>query len=183
MTEDVESLSEEHKHLIRKVCEKVGSNILLFQRIESLLRVIAPNLSANDGTVEFLVPDSVEKWQQQFCSKKETFGSLTGNLKKKFPPDGSKGFHDYLDAALNGRNQLVHRFHEIPGSEMHTLAQCKSLLLYLDRQQRFALPLLKFATDIKVGVEDALESSIHSELNWFGTVREDTAQNGESLHP
>lgn len=180
MAEDVESLSEEHKHLIRKVCEKVGSNILLFQRIESLLRVIAPNLST-DGTVEFRVPESVEKWQQQFCSK-ETLGQLVEKVKIGFPPDGSE-FYAYLDEVRNKRNQLVHRFHEIPDSEMHTLAQCRSLLIYLDRQQRFALPLLKFATDIKVGVEDVLESSIHSELNWFGTVRPDASQNRESLHP
>lgn len=169
MIDHIESLSEEHKHLIRKVCEKVGSNILLFQRIESLLKAITPNLVASEEKVGFLVPESVEKWQQQFTSKK-TFGFLTEELKKNFPHDGLKSFHDYLDAALEERNQLVHRFHEIPGSEMHTLAQCISLLVYLDRQQRFALPLLRFATDIQAGVADLLENSIYSELNWFRTV-------------
>lgn len=177
MTGHIESLSEEHKHLIRKVCEKVGSNILLFQKIESLFRLIAPNLTDNDGAVGFLVPDSAEKWQQQFHSKKETLGSLTWKVKQKFPFDGSIGFHAYLDTALHDRNKLVHRFHEIPGSEMITVAQCSSLLAYLDRQERFALPLLKFATDLLAGVENVLDTSIYSHLNWFRTFLEDAFQN------
>lgn len=167
MTEDVESLSEEHKHLIRKVCEKVGSNILLFQRIESLLRVIAPNLSI-DGTVEFRVPDSVEKWQQQFYSKK-TLGELVESLKRGLHSEEFQEFHAYVHEVLKKRNQLVHRFHEIPNSEMLTPGQCNALLLYLEQQERIALPLLTFVVDMKEGVEDVLMRSEY-EFNSFSNI-------------
>ena len=177
MTNKINSLSEEHKHLIRKVCEKVGSNILLFQKIERLFRVIAPNLTAVGGTVEFLVPDTAEIWQQQSYLKKATFGNLTGQVKKEFQIDGFQGFHSYLDTVLKDRNALVHQFYEMPGSEMLTVAQCSSLLDHLVEQERVALPLLNFATQLLAGVVGVLDTLAYSHLNWFGTFLTDASQN------
>lgn len=175
MTEDIDIFTVEHKRLIREICEKVGSNILLFQRIESLLRVIAPNLTANDETVEFLIPESIEKWQT-LCDSKQTLGPLSRKLKTAFSTEGFEGFHAYLDAVRKERNQLVHRFPEIPSTGMHTVAQCRSSLKYLERQHNLALPLLKFAADLQTAVVDVLASSNNSDLNWFGTFPTDESQ-------
>lgn len=140
-------LSDNLSDCVREVHCRVGRNLLLFQKIEFRLKIVAPHLKFDGNETKLIIPESIENLLAQPKSFK-MLGKVVKDLKLSFPYESITGFHDYLNFVLNERNMFVHDLEDHPEFGVLSINQCKSSILYLDRQHQSCLPMLLIATQL-----------------------------------
>lgn len=140
-------LQKNRNNLLREVYFRVGRNLLLFQKIESRLKIITPHLSLENGEVRITLPDSLEKLLAQSNSNR-MLGLLVRDLKLATQSDDSSNFHEYLTFVLKERNKFIHDLENNPEFGVHSVKQCEGSINYLDRQHKICSPLLAFADEL-----------------------------------
>lgn len=159
-----------------EVLRRVGENLLLFQRIEALLKFLLANHTA-DGTLENL--QSKHETRAASVNKQ-----MLGNLVDKYGTDvlqdagvetldeenptvpwvsftfrvsGSAEFVETMRSDLKlmteERNELVHHF--LPRWDPESAEKLGEALLYLDAQREKVLPMYKHLRDTVDGMQAA----------------------------
>ncbi|QUN27742.1 hypothetical protein KB879_27415 [Cupriavidus sp. KK10] len=143
-------MADEHAALVQSVLLRLGRNILMFQQIESGLKLMLP----------YMHPKGSASGDDAFASfrdkaKQQTLGKLVESFLESATADG-EALARYMERMVKQRNQLVHHFHEMPGVSLLTVAGCRAAMQVLDDQHREAQPLQDLVQVLGVSLGESM---------------------------
>lgn len=161
--------------LIDEVERKIGRNVLLFQRLEAVLKALLAQ-----GSVSGYVSDLKTVHEQQIASiGKQTLGQLVGqftadvlsgpeettnepeelkgvwlsfNFKVKYDGSFSPPLEEILGLIVAERNELIH--HLLPKLDLSSTRGARAAIEYLDRQRGKVLPTYAELKQLVTGLHD-----------------------------
>ncbi|QQX85232.1 hypothetical protein JJQ59_04595 [Cupriavidus necator] len=143
-------MADEHASLVQSVLLRLGRNILMFQQIESGLKLMLPYMhpkGSNSGD------DAFASFRDK--AKQQTLGKLVESFLESVTVDG-EALARYMERMVKQRNQLVHHFYEMPGVSLLTVAGCRAAMQVLDDQHREAQPLQDLVQVLGVSLGESL---------------------------
>jgi hypothetical protein len=139
----------------REMFMRVGRNALLFNQIETVLKLLLPFVHP-DGLID---RNARQKFRRKL--RKKTFGHVAEKLVESVVPSDAAAFKKYVDAVVKHRNRLVHHFVDHRGA-CFSEGGARAAVQWLDEQHAFCEPMLKFCNDVLVaclyGMERLAES-------------------------
>lgn len=129
--------------LTAKLLEGVGRCLMIYQRIETLLKMLLPHIV--DPAVG--ADRHVEIHWRSLIDSKETLGALVKRFAGRLGADSSQDFPDYLKELNEQRNHLVHHFFSSPGGQPRSNAELEQSISYLRTLMNFALPFMRLLED------------------------------------
>lgn len=126
-------------HSVANVFVLVGQNVLLYQHIETYLKLLLPHMTRTDGETSsdaFLEMKSL-------LESKSTMGPLVEQLKQSIQSSHPEEFASYVEAVVTNRNELTHGFLRLPFARLDNATACESAVQYLTSKHQFALPLFQ----------------------------------------
>lgn len=130
-------LSDNYEKTMAKVFQAIGRSVFMYQSIEIYLKVLLPNLVAEDSDS---LKDPFEE-MKKLLESKTTLGPLAEKLKKSVECSYPEGFSAYLEQVVENRNELVHKFKRLSFGKLSTVEDCNEASLYLKNRHEFAMPL------------------------------------------
>jgi hypothetical protein len=120
----------------KRVMERVGHCLIIYQRIEVYLKYLLPHVVSHDETPT----DTFAGWRSLLDSK-STLGPLVERLRESVRSSDLKGLSHYLSELVEQRNELIHHFSRLPFARLSTREECDAALDHLSTRVRFALSL------------------------------------------
>jgi hypothetical protein len=144
---------------VAKLMEGMGQCIAIYQRIETLLKLLLPHIAdpALDTDVQ-----PMPHWRSLLDSK-QTLGPLVKQFSERMNSDNPQGFSDYLEKLVDQRNELIHHFFNTPIGQARTDTEIEHAIVHLGSLRNFAKPFLRALEDATKQFVAALESSILAE--------------------
>lgn len=122
----------------------VGRNVLLYQHLEHLLKVLLPFVRTEDKSLG----DDPFSEMKQLLESKRTMGLLIGRLKTSVQAANPEEFRGYLKQVVDNRNELVHAFVRLEFGCLDTEEARTQALSYLRARYDFATPLLTMLREL-----------------------------------
>jgi hypothetical protein len=144
---------------VAKLMEGMGQCIAIYQRIETLLKLLLPHIAdpALDTDVQ-----PMPHWRSLLDSK-QTLGPLVKQFSERMNSDNPQGFSDYLEKLVDQRNELIHHFFNTPIGQARTDTEIEHAIVHLGSLRNFAKPFLRALEDATKQFVAALETSILAE--------------------
>jgi hypothetical protein len=173
---NTDNFSSGNKSLSDEVQRKIGRNLLLFQQIEGLLKLLVANHSISGTTDDLL--SRHEKFSE--AVQKQTLGTLAGQytgeilakngvkatdtteeiqmgLSCSFQISGNVDFYENqradMQMMVSERNDLVHHF--LPRWQPDSLEHMTKAATYLEQQREKVLPMLEHLKTVAKSMQEA----------------------------
>jgi len=140
-------MSPEHARAIDEVHRCVGRNVLLYQTIEQVLKMLLP-LMRHDDALHCL--DGFEDRHSKYSPK--TLGPLFQAFHDRNQSDQAQYLNAYVTDLLAQRNRLVHH----AGFDLSTVDSCRAVASRLNEEHAKAIPIRDLIRDILLEVLRAL---------------------------
>lgn len=121
---------------IRRVMERIGRCLLIYQRIELCLKYLLPHAVGPNETPG----DTFAQWRSLLDSK-TTLGPLVERLRESVRSSDPKEFERYISDLVEQRNEFIHYFSRQPFAKLSSLEECDAAVAHLDARLQFASPL------------------------------------------
>lgn len=135
----------------RLMLMKLGRNLLLFNQMESALKLAVPFVHAK-GTAAG--DDALEEFR--LALNKKNLRGVTDLLRESLKGQEPVSLKLYLDAVVHRRNALAHNFLEQPEIALTELGG-RAAIRWLDDQHTFCEPMLELCKQLMVGVVYGME--------------------------
>ena len=189
---------EELSELAKTALQKIGWNVLCFQRMEWMLKILVGNADVS-GSADEIEEQQIKK--QADAVSRDTMGQLSGKLSETVYgedvepelPEGLEGprfatrfrvgsdapklaqkWKADLKAVIEDRNDLIH--HQLHSIKLECDDSCRELIDQLDEQYRKLQPVLEWLEgDIGFmnGARSAVIQLSKQVNNWHLSARED----------
>jgi len=136
---------------MRRVLERVGHCLIIYQRIEISLKYLLPYTDIPNKTPT----DTFAQWKSLLDSRR-TLGPLIEDLREAVSASDLKGFGQYLSELVEQRNDFVHHFSRLPFGRLRTLEECDAAFAHLNSRIQFALPFHEALEDMLRQFRDQL---------------------------
>jgi hypothetical protein len=151
--------SELDPERVAKLMQGVGMCVVIYQRIETHLKLLLPQMPETGKTLKLKDPLD---WRTLLDSK-TTLGPLVKSFQDQVESDDMEGFSKYINALVEQRNDLIHTFFTSGLGKASSADDLEQAIVHVRHLLHSATPLMHAMEDAMRQFGKALDQSILAE--------------------